>query len=66
MVACPASHKKQPSPPSDDRQVRLETAEHNRPGIEVDTTSHGVDNGLRLLVDLLLHEMVVLALHDLG
>lgn len=33
-------------------------------GIKVDSTSHSVDDGFGLLVDFLLHEMVVLSLHD--
>ena len=32
---------------------------------KVDTPPHGVDDGLGLLEDLLLHEVVVVALHDL-
>lgn len=43
----------------------LETTEGNLVGVEVDTSTHGVDDGFRLLVDLLLHEMVERTLHDL-
>ena len=32
---------------------------------KVDPAPHGVDHGLRLLEDLLLHERVEVALHDL-
>jgi hypothetical protein len=35
-------------------------------GIKVDSSSHSVDDGFGLLVDFLLHEVVVLSLHDLG
>lgn len=34
--------------------------------VKVDATTHGVYDGVGLLVDLLLHEVVELALHDLG
>jgi hypothetical protein len=34
--------------------------------IEVDTTSHSVDDGLWLLIDFLLHKVVKRSLHDLG
>ena len=50
---------------TDDVQVCAETAKRDTVLVEVDATTHGVDDGFGLLVDLLLHEVVKLALHDL-
>lgn len=58
--------KEESSTPSNDRQVRLETTESDRVSVKVDSTSHSVDDRFGLLVNLFLHEMVVLTLHDLG
>lgn len=43
----------------------LDTSQRNRVIPEVQTTSHGIHHGLRLLEDLLLHEIFVVTLHDL-
>jgi hypothetical protein len=58
--------KQQSSAPSDDGKVCLETTKHDGPGVKVDSSSHRVDDGFGLLVDLLLHEVGVLSLHDFG
>lgn len=50
---------------ADDREVRAQSTKCDPVQIKVDTTTHGVDDGFWLLVDLLLHEVVELALHDL-
>lgn len=50
---------------SNGRHVRSETTQSNVLVGDVETTSHGVDNRLGLLENLLLHEVVELALHDL-
>ncbi len=42
------------------------TTELDLARVKVDTSTHGVDDRLWLLVDLLLHEVVERALHDLG
>ena len=46
-------------------QVRTKTTKGDSLVGNVETTTHGVDNGLGLLEDLLLHEVIELALHDL-
>ena len=51
---------------ADGGQVSLETTQGDLVGIKVDTTTHGVDNGLGLFVDLRLHEVVEGSLHDLS
>ena len=66
VVRGTARDKQQSSSPSDDREVRLQSTERDRVGVKVDSTSHGVDDRLGLLVNLLLHKVVELALHDLG
>ena len=43
----------------------LDTSQRDRVISEVQTTSHGIHHGLRLLKDLLLHEIFVVTLHDL-
>ena len=50
---------------ADDVEVRAKASERDAVLVEVDTATHGVDDRLGLLVDLLLHEVVKLALHDL-
>jgi hypothetical protein len=49
-----------------DGQVLTEATKSDLVVIEVDAATHGVDDRLGLLVDFLLHEVVELALHDLG
>ncbi|KXT02277.1 hypothetical protein AC579_8322 [Pseudocercospora musae] len=50
---------------TDCADVLLETAQSHSLVGQVQATAHGVDHGLRLLEDLLLHEVVEAALHDL-
>ena len=50
--------------PPDNVQVSLETSESDSVSVKVDTTSHRVDDGFGLFVNLLLHEVVELSLHD--
>jgi hypothetical protein len=47
-----------------DTEICLESTKRDLVRVKVDATSHRVDNGFRLLVNLLLHEMVKGALHD--
>lgn len=65
MITRTASNEDDSATSADGRDVRAETTKRNRLVLAVETTSHGVDNGLRLLENLLLHEVVELALHDL-
>ena len=53
------------SAPLDLRNINLNAAQCNLLELKVDPSSHGVDNRLRLLKDLLLHERAEVALHDL-
>jgi hypothetical protein len=66
VVTSSTSDEQQPPTPPDDRQISLQTSEGDGPAVKVDSSSHGVDNRFRLLVDLLLHKVVELTLHDLG
>lgn len=50
---------------ADGAHVCAQTTERDGLVLNVQTTTHGVDDGLGLLEDLLLHEVVELALHDL-
>ena len=45
--------------------INLNASQCNLLQLKVDRSSHGVDNRLRLLKDLLLHERAEVALHDL-
>ena len=65
MVTRPARAEHDPPPASNDGQVRFETAEGDLVRIEIDPSSHGVDDGLGLFVNLLLHKVVKFPLHDL-
>lgn len=65
VITRSASDEKQPSASPDDWEIRLETSEHDTPGIKVDSTSHSVDDGFGLFVDFLLHKVVILPLHNL-
>ena len=47
------------------RDEVLDAAEGDLVLVEVDAPPHRVDDGLGLLEDLLLHEVLVVALHDL-
>ena len=66
MVRGSASDENHSSTPSNDTEVSLETSESDGVSIEIDTTSHRVDDGFRLFVNLFLHEVVKLSLHDRG
>lgn len=66
VVAGAARNEDDATSSAHDGQVCTKTAKSNLPLVKVDATTHGVDNGLGLLVDLLLHEGVELALHDGG
>jgi hypothetical protein len=64
MVARPTCDEDHPPGTADDREVGTESTEGDLVLIEVDTSTHRVDDGLRLLVYFLLHECVKFALHD--
>lgn len=66
MVAGSASNEHNAAAAADRGQIRLESSQGNLVGVKVDATAHGVDDGLGLLVDLLLHKVIERSLHDLG
>ena len=66
MVAGTASAEYDAAAATDSREVCSKTTECDLVGIKVDAATHGVDDRVGLLVDLLLHEVVELAFHDLG
>lgn len=66
MVARTASDKDDPARPPNDAQVGRQPSQRDPARIEVDASSHRVDDRFRLFVDLLLHEMIERALHDGG
>lgn len=65
VVRGTASDEDDSAATTDGRDVLLETTQSNSLVLNVETTTHSVDNGLGLLENLLLHEVVVTALHDL-
>lgn len=66
VVTGPTSDEEQPPAPPDHRKVGLQPSEGDGPAVEVDSSTHSVDDRLGLLVNLLLHKVVELTLHDLG
>jgi hypothetical protein len=66
MVTGTTSDEQKPPTSPDHRQIGLQSSQSDSPAVKVDSTTHGVDNRLGLFVDLLLHEVVELSLHDLG
>ena len=65
VVAGTAGDEDDSAASADGGEIGSQTTEgHSLVGV-VETATHGVDNGLGLLEDLLLHEVVELALHDL-
>lgn len=65
VVRGTASNEDDAAASADSGDVGAETTESDGLVGDVETTTHGVDNGLGLLKNLLLHEVVELALHDL-
>jgi len=66
VVAGTAGNEHDAAAATDSREIRLETTQSDLVSIKVDTTTHGVDDRVGLLVDLLLHEVIEGTLHDLG
>lgn len=66
MIRCSAGTEYNAATSAYDIEVRLETTQSDLVSIEIDTSTHRVDDRFRLLIDFLLHKMVELALHDLG
>lgn len=64
VVACSTRDEHHTPAAAHDRQVRAKTSKGDDVRIEVDTSTHGVDNRFGLFVNLLLHECVKFALHD--
>ena len=65
VVRGTASNEDDTAASADGGDVRAETTESDSLVGNVETTTHGVDDGLGLLENLLLHEVVELTLHDL-
>jgi hypothetical protein len=65
VVRGTASNEDDPAASPDGGEVLAETTKGDGLVDGVETTTHGVDNRLGLLEDLLLHEVVEAALHDL-
>jgi hypothetical protein len=66
VVARSARDEHNTTAATDDGEVRAQTAKGDFVRVEVDAPTHGVDDRIGLLIDFLLHEVVELALHDLG
>lgn len=47
-------------------QIGLESSKGDRVRVKVDSSSHGVDDGFRLLVNLLLHKVIKRSFHNRG
>ena len=65
VVAGTAGDEDQTTTAANGGDVLAKTTQSDHLVRNVQTTTHGVDHGLGLLEDLLLHEVVELALHDL-
>ena len=65
VVRGTASNEDDSAATTDGGDVLLETTQSDSLVLNVETTTHSVDDGLGLLENLLLHEVVVTALHDL-
>ncbi|KAI6754186.1 hypothetical protein HG530_012700 [Fusarium avenaceum] len=65
VVRCTASNEYDAAASTNGGDVRTETTKGDGLVGDVETATHGVDNGLGLLENLLLHEVVKLTLHDL-
>lgn len=65
VVASTAGDEDDSAATADGGDVRAQATKSDSLVLDVQTTSHGVDDGLGLLEDFLLHEVVELALHDL-
>lgn len=65
MVRGTASNEDKPAAAADGGDVLPETTKSDGLVLEVETTTHSVDDGLWLLEDFLLHEVVEATLHDL-
>lgn len=66
MVRGAAGDKDEAAAAADDVEVGLETSEGDGVRVKVDAAAHRVDDGLGLLVDFFLHEVVKRPLHDGG
>lgn len=66
MVTGSAGNKHNTAAATNGGQVRLQASQGDLVSVKVDAATHGVDDRLGLLVDLLLHEVVEGSLHDLG
>lgn len=65
VVRSTASNEDDSAATTDGGNVLLKTTQSNSLVLNVEATTHSVDNGLGLLKNLLLHEVVVTALHNL-
>lgn len=65
VVRGTAGNKNDAAAAADSSNVLAQTTKSDHLVLDIETTTHGVDDRLRLLENLLLHEMVKLALHDL-
>lgn len=65
VVRGTASNEDDPAAAADCGEVLAEATKGDGLVLDIETTTHGVDNRLGLLEDLLLHEVVEAALHDL-
>ena len=66
VVAGSAGNEHNAAAAADSRQIGLESSQGNLVSVKVDATTHGVDDRVGLLVDLLLHEVIERSLHDLS
>ena len=65
MIAGPAGDEDDPSTAADGVDVLPQAAECDLLVLDIQATAHGIDDGLGLLKDFLLHKVVKITLHDL-
>src|SRR6266540_2792998 len=66
MVASSTGHEYHAARATNDGKVGSEPTQSDLVFIEIDTSTHSVDDGLRLFVNFLLHESIEFTLHDSG
>ena len=64
VVACTAGTEHDAAATTNNVEVCAKTAERDFVIVKVDTSTHGIHDGLRLLVNFFLHKVIELALHD--
>lgn len=66
MVRCAACNENDASGTAHNREIATQASQSDLVVLKIDTTTHSIDDRLRLLVNLFLHEMIKGTFHDLS